>query len=129
MTVLPQLVLLVNSLLLGEGNFTLLSLAFIVISLSLIYLIVKYKKSIKNLNILLDEKEEKIKSLRQYAYENELKKVEREHEKEKEILVLQHSIKELELKAKEGLKSQIVAKLEESEKRRERQLKRVNLSI
>lgn len=94
----------------------------------LLFLVSKHKKSLKKLSEELSEKDEKIKMLRQYAYENELKRKDREHEIEKTILGLEHTIKALEKKEKEGLKSQVVLKIEAAQQRRERQLKRVNLS-
>ncbi len=115
--------------LLSEDHTSTIILLIIIFIGVLLYLIRGYKKTLKSKELLLIEKEEKIKSLRQYSYEMELKRVEREHEVEKEFLRLKHLIKELEKKEKEGLKSQVVTKLEEYQKRRAQQLKRVNLSL
>ncbi len=115
--------------LLSEDHTSTIILLIIIFIGVLLYLIRGYKKSLKSKELLLIEKEEKIKSLRQYSYEMELKRVEREHEVEKEFLRLNHLIKELEKKEKEGLKSQVATKLEEYQKRRAQQLKRVNLSL
>lgn len=115
--------------LLSEDHTSTIILLIIILIGVLLYLIRGYKKSLKSKELLLIEKDEKIKSLRQYSYEMELKRVEREHEVEKEFLRLKHLIKELEKKEKEGLKSQVVTKLEEYQKRRAQQLKRVNLSL
>ncbi len=99
------------------------------ISLLLTFFMQKYKKALKVSETQINEKDEKIKTLRQYAYEAELKKIDREHEVEKRILELEHTIQSLETKAKEGLKSQVVLKIETAQNRRERQLKRVNLGL
>ena len=45
---------------------------------------------------------------------------------EKEILSLNHTIKELETKNKEGLKSQVVRMIESCEKKRAEQLKQAS---
>jgi len=95
----------------------------------LLFLTLRYKKMLKNQTELLDEKDEKIKSLRQYSYEMELKRVDREHEIEKEILMLNHSIKELETKQKEGLKSHVVMMIESYEKKRAQQLDRADIKL
>jgi len=103
-------------------------LVIILIAL-LLFLTLRYKKMLKSQTAILDEKEEKIKSLRQYSYEMELKRVDREHEIEKEILILNHSIKELETKQKEGLKSHVVMMIESYEKKRAQQLDRAGIKL
>ena len=94
----------------------------------LLYLTIRYRKMLKKQEAVLVEKDEKIKSLRQYSYEMELKRVDREHEIEKEILSLNHIIKELETKEKEGLKSHVVTMIEAYEKKRTQQLARAGIS-
>ena len=101
------------------------SAVFLLIIMSiglLLYLFIRTKRNLKQQVKLLGEKEEKIKSLRQYSYEMELKRVEREHSIEKEILELNHTIKALETAQKEGLKSQVVTMIEAYEKKRAQQL-------
>lgn len=105
-----------------------MALAIILVILLLTYLMLKYKKALKTLKAQIIEKDEKIKTLRQYAYEHELKRKDREHEVEKTVLALEHTIEGLKTKEKEGLKSQVVLKIEAAQNRRERELKRVNLS-
>ncbi len=130
MNVLLRLEHLVNNLsaLFNESYFMVMVLAIIMVILLLTYLILKYKKALKSLKAQIIEKDEKIKTLRQYAYEHELKRKDREHEVEKTILALEHTIEALKTKEKEGLKSQVVLKIEAAQNRRERELKRVNLS-
>jgi len=103
-------------------------LAIVILIASLLFLTFYYRKKLKEQQSQLDEKDEKIKSLRQYSYEMELKRVDREHEVEKEILSLNHTIKELETKEKEGLKSHVVTMIESYEKKRTQQLKRAGIS-
>jgi hypothetical protein len=94
----------------------------------LLYLTIRYKKIVKLQTIQLNEKDEKIKSLRQYSYEVELKRVEREHDVEKEIMTLNHTIKTLETSEKEGLKSHVVTMIEQYEKTSAQQLERANIN-
>ncbi len=105
---------------------TAIVLVTLILILLLLFMTIYYKKSLKSKERLLVEKEEKIKSLRQYAYEMERKKVEREHEVEKEILELQHTIKTLETQQKEGLKNQVAVMIDEYAKKREAQLERLS---
>jgi len=113
--------------LLNEDYTSAAILLIIMIMGLLLYLTIRYKKMLKKQANVLSEKEEKIKSLRQYSYEMELKRVDREHEVEKEILTLHHTIKELETKQKEGLKSQVVSMIEGYEKKRTQQLERAGI--
>jgi len=87
------------------------------------------KKKVVLLEEQLEEKEEKINWLRQRAIVSEQKQVEKEHENEKEILRLQHTIDALEAKAKEGTKNQVVAKIESQQATRERLLERAGLRL
>ncbi len=119
---------ILNSLL-NENYFTALVLFIFILILLLVFLVFHYKKILKTQNDLLKEKDEKIKSLRKYSYEMELQKVEREHEIEKEILNLNHNIKELKQKEKEGLKNQVVTMLEKYEKKRAQLLNHIDLKL
>ncbi len=113
-----------NALLNSEYATTIVLMTLLLILL-LFFLTIRYKKILKLKESLLKEKEEKIKSLRQYTYEMERKKVEREHEVEKEILELNHTIKALETQQKEGLKNQVVVMIDEYAKKRDVQLARL----
>jgi F0F1-type ATP synthase membrane subunit b/b' len=94
----------------------------------LLFLVIHYKRKLTQKEKILNEKDEKIKSLRQYSYEMELKRVEREHEVEKEILNLNHTISELETKQHEGLKNQVVNKIEEYQTKRAKILNRAGIN-
>ncbi|CAA6798754.1 MAG: Unknown protein [uncultured Sulfurovum sp.] len=105
------------------NDYTSVIILFTLMLLSLLlYLTLHYKKMSKKQSTVLDEKDAKIKSLRQYSYEMELKRVDREHEIEKEILNLNHVLKEFETKQKEGVKSHVVNMIEAHEKKRTQQL-------
>ena len=114
-----------NSLLNGEYGSTVVLMILLLILL-LLFFVMHYKKNLKSQESLLIEKDEKIKSLRQYAYEMEQKRVKREHEVEKEILELNNSIKALETRQKEGLKNQVVVMIDEYAKKRDAQIDRLS---
>ena len=78
---------------------------------------------------LLKEKEEKIAWLRKVMAQNEHAKTKLEHENEKKIMELTHTIEMLERKAKEGTKNQVVAKIEEQQQKRARMLERAGLTV
>lgn len=114
-----------NVLFHSEYALAIILIIFILI-LSLLFFVIRYKKSLKLKDEVLKDKDEKIKSLRQYAYEMEQKKVKREHEIEKEILELNHTIKALETQQKEGLKNQVVVMIDEYAKKRDAQIARLS---
>ena len=93
-----------------------------------LFLSVRYKLADKKNKKILAEKEEKIHFLRQINAENESRKISKEHEAEKEILSLNHSIKNLEQQAKEGTKNQVVAKIEAQQAKRAKLKKRAGLA-
>lgn len=105
-----------------------LILFIMMIIILLLYLTNRYKKLWKKQKLELLEKEEKIKSLRQYAYEFELKKNDKKHEVEKEILNLNHKIIDLEMKLKEGLKSHVAMMIDSHEKKRTQQLEQAGIN-
>ena len=92
-----------------------------------LFLSVRYKLADKKNKQILAEKEEKIHFLRQVNAENESRKITKEHEAEKEILSLKHSIENLEQQAKEGTKNQVVAKIEAQQAKRAKLKERAGL--
>jgi len=89
----------------------------------------RYKKELENKTVLLEEKEEKIKYLRQIAAENDHRQSTKAHEDEKTILALQHTIETLETKAKEGTKNQVVAMIEAQQAKRAKLLERASMRV
>ena len=87
------------------------------------------KGALKRKRELLGEKEQKIAWLRKMMAQNEYAKTKLEHENEKKIMELTHTIETLERKVKEGTKNQVVAKIEEQQRKRERMLERAGLSV
>jgi len=96
-----------------------------VVFLALIWMVVKYQSSISKLKKELEEKEEKIQWFKQLTAQNEQKQVEKDHENEKAIIELNNKIKELEAKAKESSKDQVVAMIEAQRAKRDKILDRL----
>ena len=97
--------------------------------LELIYFVLKYKKTIKQQELTINEQKEKLESLRKTLAENELQSIQTAHEVEKKMLLLNNSIESLNEKAKSGTKNQVVSKIEALQSTRERLLKRVNIGL
>jgi hypothetical protein len=76
---------------------------------------------------LLIEKEIELEEFKTLNHQQELQKVEENYNTEKKFLELKHTISNLEEKEKEGLKSQVVTKIEEYENRRLKLLERSNI--
>jgi septal ring factor EnvC (AmiA/AmiB activator) len=104
---------------------TMVTLGFLV--LLLLVLLIVSRSQLRKKNKLLEEKEEKITYLRQVSATNEYRITAIEHETEKEIIDLKHTIEGLEKKINEGTKSQVVNKLEAQQNKRARALNRVGL--
>ncbi len=115
------------STLFQSDYFTTIFFIFLMVIVGLSYLLLRYKKSLKEYSLELAKKDEKIKMLRQYAYEAEVKRAEKEHAVEKEILTLKHKLKTVEIAQKEGLKSQVASMIERYEKKRATMLERANI--
>ena len=93
-----------------------LSILFLALGILVIYAYHIHK--CKQLNILLEEKGKKIKVLKENHSNHEKKILKKELEVEKEILVLNHTIENLQRQMQEGTKNQVVLKIEELEKKR-----------
>jgi len=106
-----------------------LALLILFLLLTLLYFIGKYKKRLDKQKVIISEQKEKIKWLRQVFAENEQQFTQKEHDLEKKILHLTNSLQTLEEKAKHGTKNQVVSKLEALESKRDKLLKRANLSL
>jgi len=82
------------------------------------------RSKLKETAAALEEKEEKVTWFRQVMAQNEHAKTKHEHEMEKRVLELTHTIETLEKKLKEGTKNQVVAKIEAQQRKRENALAR-----
>ncbi len=85
------------------------------------------RSKLKTLTATLKEREEKIQWFRQLTAKHEQEKVKSEHETEKQILKMRHTIETLERELKEGSKNQVVAKIEAQQRKREAALARTDL--
>ncbi len=111
------------------GYMLLLGILVVIVVLVLLYLVWRYKKELKQQNILLEEKDEKIKWLREIGGKNDHKYAIKTQASEKKILELTHTIQILESKEKEGTKNQVVAKIEAEQARREKLLERAGINV
>jgi len=113
----------------SEGAYNELQISLItlggVVFLALIWMVVKYQGDVSKLKKELEEKEEKIQWLKQLSAQNEQKQVEKDHENEKAIIELNNKIKELESRAKESSKNQVVAMIEAQRAKRDKILDRL----
>jgi len=98
----------------------LISVAFLI----LLYLTIKSKKLLKQQYKILFQKEMNIKQLKESSSNQDLLWLNKEHALEKKIFELEQEVKELERSKKEGLKSQVVTKIEEYQNRREKVLEK-----
>jgi len=85
-------------------------------------------KRLKETEKTLEEKEEKVLWFRQLTAQHEQAKTKQDHETEKQILHLNHTIETLERKLKEGTKNQVVAKIEAQQHKRDNALSRAGLA-
>ena len=119
-----------EAMMLKYGSYISASLLFLVLLIVfLLYWTLHYKKSVNNLSIELEEREEALNVIQRNMQETELESLKVQHKAEKEILELKQSIKALDNSLKEGLKSQIVSKIDEYRAKRTKHLDRVNIKV
>ena len=117
-----------EAMMLKYGSYISSSLLFIVLLIGfLLYWTFHYKKSAKNLTVELTQKEDELSALSNIMQERALDRVQNEHKLEKQIFELKQDSKSLNDKLKEGLKSQVVSKIEEYQAKRIKQLDRVDI--
>ena len=87
------------------------------------------RAKLKETAATLEEKEEKVKWFRQVMAQNEHERTKHEHEMEKKMLELTHTIEMLEKKVNEGTKNQVVAKIEAQQGKRARALARAGIEV
>jgi heme exporter protein D len=110
------------------GNYLFLAMALsLILIFILLYRLKQSKKSLKNIKELLSKKEIEIENLYGVITKAEQKETQEKHQGEKEILELNHKIRTLEEKLKEGIKSQVISKIVEYQNRRSKVLDRVGI--
>jgi hypothetical protein len=108
-----------EAMMIKYGSYIASSALFIVLLISfLLYWSLHYKKSSKNFKEALTVKTEAFKTMQGRMQKSEVSNIKMEHELEKKILELTQTISGLEKKLKEGLKSQVVSKIEEYQMKR-----------
>lgn len=117
-----------GAIMLKYGSYISSSLLFIVLLISfLLYWTFHYKKSSKNLKEELNIRNEALKTIQGRLQKNEMLTMKNIHEFENQILELKQKIKRLEDNLKEGLKSQVITKMEEYQLKRAKQLDRLSI--
>lgn len=119
-----------EAVMLEYGSIISSSLLFIVLFLSfLLYWTFYYKKETRKLTEELSVRSEALKTMQGRIQKNEVLRIQDEHEVEKQILELKQTINSLENNLKEGLKSQVVVKIEEYQKKRVKQMDRLDIKV
>jgi len=110
------------------GSYLFLFIVFnLLLTSFLLYQLNKFKKSRTANQQRLEAKDKEIESLYQVVARAEQKEIEEKHQWEKEALHLNHTVKNLEDKLKEGIKSQVISKIVEYQHKRSKILDRVGL--
>jgi len=117
-----------EEIMLKYGSYISSSLLFIVLLLAfLFYWTFHYKKLAKNLKEELNVRNEALKTIQGRLQKNEVSGIQNIHELENKIVELQQKTKSLEDNLKEGLKSQVVTKIEEYQAKRATQIERLSI--
>ena len=106
------------------------SLFFIVLLIGfLLYWVLLYKKERKSFKSLVNIKDEAFKTMENRVHGSELTWVKKENELGREIFELKQNIQTLENKLKEGLKSQVVLKIDEYQAKRKKLMDRADIKV
>ena len=119
-----------ESMMLKYGNYMAFSLLFLLLLIAfLVYGTLYYKKIAKNLKVELTQREEKLSEIQNIMQKIEVESLKEQHKFETEIVKLKQNIKILDDSLKEGLKSQVVSKIEEYQSKRTKHLDRVEIKV
>jgi len=110
-----------------EQFFLSLLLLVVVGIATLTYMLIKSKKLLKQQYKILFQKDMEVKTLKKIHNEEKMLSLKKEHSLESKLVEMEQNIKSLEQMKKEGLKNQVVSKIEEYQNRRTQQLNSVNL--
>lgn len=119
-----------EAMMLKYGSYISASLLFVfLLIIFLIYWIFQYKKDIKKLRDKIIKTNEELNVMELKLQEGSLEKVQDMHKFEKKVSELNQNIKSLEDDLKKGLKSQVIAKIDEYQSKRTKQLDRVDIKV
>jgi len=119
-----------EAMMLKYGSYISASLLFVfLLIIFLIYWIFQYKKDIKKLRNKIIKINEELNVMELKLQEGTLEKVQDMHKFEKKVSELNQNIKSLEDDLKKGLKSQVIAKIDEYQSKRTKQLDRVDIKV
>lgn len=117
-----------EAMMIKYGSYISASALFIVLLISfLLYWTLRYKKEVKKLKEELMVANEVLRTMQGRMQKSEVTNIQNEHEFEKKILELKQTVQSLENNLKEGLKSQVVTKVEEYQKKRTKQMDRLDI--
>jgi len=119
-----------EAMMIKYGSYISASLLFVfLLIIFLIYWIFQYKKDIKKLRDKIIKTNEELNVMELKLQEGSLEKVQDMHKFEKKVSELNQNIKSLEDDLKKGLKSQVIAKIDEYQSKRTKQLDRVDIKV
>ena len=117
-----------EAMMIKHGSYISASALFIVLLIAfLLYWTFRYKKEVKKLKEELTVGNEVLRTMQGRMQKSEVTNIQNQHELEKKTLELKQTIQSLENNLKEGLKSQVVAKIEEYQKKRTKQMDRLDI--
>ena len=119
-----------EAMMIKYGSYISASALFLVLLISfLLYWTFRYKKEVKNLREELNVRNEALKTMQGRVQKTEVSSMQNKHELEKQILEQNQTIKSLENNLKEGLKSQVITKIEEYQVKRAKQMDRLDIKV
>ena len=119
-----------EAMMIKYGSYISASALFLVLLISfLLYWTFRYKKEVKNLKEELNVRNEALKTMQGRVQKTEVSSMQNIHELEKQILEQNQTIKSLENNLKEGLKSQVITKIEEYQVKRAKQMDRLDIKV
>lgn len=119
-----------EAMMIKYGSYISASALFLVLLIAfLLYWTFRYKKEVKNLSEELKVRDEALKTLQGRMQKSEVTAMQNEHALEKNIIELNQTIKNLENSLKEGLKSQVITKIEAYQTKRTKQMDRLNIKV
>jgi len=128
LTTLSFSITIEEAMMIEYGSYISASALFLVLLLGfLLYWTFHYKKLVKKLKEELNVGNEALKTIQGRVQKSEVASIQNEHEFEKQVLSLKQTIIRLESNLKEGLKSQVVAKVEEYQRKRTKEMDRLDI--
>jgi len=117
-----------EAIMIKYGSYISASALFLVLLIPFVlYWTFNYKKEVKNLSEEVHLRNKKLKMIEERIQKSEVTAMKNEHELEKKNLELNQIIKSLENNLKEGLRSQVITKIEEYQTKRTKHMDRLKI--